>query len=90
MAKAYDGLYNAAPLEILSAAHHTGYLILVPKGYLFVKPFLALHQITHVRVAHSEKMLHITALSCEVCRAVHRFANLSVTVHFIVECWFEF
>jgi hypothetical protein len=41
MAKAYDGLYNAAPFEILSAAHHTGYLILVPKGYLFVKPFLA-------------------------------------------------
>jgi hypothetical protein len=34
-------------------------------------------------------MLHTTDLSCEVYRAVHRFANVSVTVHFIVDCWFE-
>jgi len=69
------GLHNAAPLEILSAAHHTGYLILVPKGYLVFKPFVALHQITRVRVAHSEKMLRTTDLTCEVYRAVYRFAK---------------
>ena len=34
-------------------------------------------------------MLHTTDLSCEVCTAVHRFANLSVMVHFFVDRWFE-
>ena len=62
IAKAYDGLYNAALFEILSAAHHTGYLILVPKGYLVFKPFVAFHQITRVRAAHSVKMLQTTEL----------------------------
>jgi hypothetical protein len=31
----------------------------------------------------------MTDLSCAVCRAVHRFADLSTMVHFIVNCWFQ-
>jgi hypothetical protein len=50
---------------------------------------VALHQIAHVRVAHSEKVLHTTDLSCVVCRSVHRIANFSIMVHFSVHCWFE-
>lgn len=35
------------------------------------------------------KMLQTTDLSCEVYRAFHRFANVSVAIHFIADCQFE-